>query len=80
MFRASSASSQFKGTSNVKHKPKRKRTAKPSTDKMVRRNVTFSVRHATLLDLERERSGVPTATLLRQLIDKHFGKTGGGKP
>lgn len=62
----------------MKHKPKHRR--KPSTDKMVRRNVTFSTRHTTLLDKERSKSGVPTATLLRQLIDKHFSKAGGGKP
>ena len=67
------------GEATVKHKPKRKRTTKPGTDKMVRRNVTFSVRHATLLDREREKTSVPTATLLRQLIDKHFDKAG-GKP
>lgn len=63
----------------MKHKPKRKRTTNPGTGKMVRRNVTFSTRHATLLDSEREKTRVPTATLLRQLIDKHFGKAG-GKP
>ena len=54
---------------------KRKRRPRPAKDKMVRRNVTFSTRHATLLDREREQSGVPTATLLRQLIDRHFKKT-----
>ena len=65
---------------------KRKRqVTKPVTyvsAKMVRRNVTFTARHATLLDRERERSGVPTATLLRQLIEQHFSKAGagGGKP
>lgn len=65
--------------------PKRKRrstkpaTTTTTTNRMVRRNVTFSTRHATLLDLERERSGVPTATLLRQLIEQHFSKAGGGK-
>ena len=58
--------------------PKRKRQIiKPSKDRMVRRNVTFTDRHATLLDRERERSGVPTATLLRQLIEQHFSKAGG---
>ena len=60
--------------------PKRKRRSttptKQAQAKMVRRNVTFSTRHATLLDRERERSGVPTATLLRQLIEQHF-KAGG---
>lgn len=61
--------SSTKPTKHTKHAAK--------TDKMVRRNVTFSVRHATLLDRERERSGVATSTLLRQLIDKHFSKAGG---
>lgn len=56
---------------------KRKHRTKPTDTKMVRRNVTFSARHATLLDRERERSGVPTATLLRQLIEQHFSKAGG---
>ena len=62
---------------------KRKRqVTRPTNDRMVRRNVTFTARHAWLLDRERERSGVPTATLLRQLIEQHFSKAGagGGKP
>jgi hypothetical protein len=61
----------------VKHK--KKQPIRTKSDKMVRRNVTFSPKHATLLDLEREQSGVPTATLLRQLIDNHFKKAGGGR-
>lgn len=56
---------------------RKRRSTKSTKSKMVRRNVTFSPRHATLLDREREQSGVPTATLLRQLIDRHFGKAGG---
>ena len=58
----------------AKHKQHRRKTAK---DKMVRRNVTFSRKHAALLDQERERTEVPTATLLRQLIDRHFSRTEG---
>ena len=55
-------------------KPAGPKCRKPAKDKMIRRNVTFSRKHAALLDREREQSGVPTATLLRQMIDRHFGK------
>jgi hypothetical protein len=64
----------------VNHNRRSTKHAKPAKQaqaKMVRRNVTFSARHATLLDQERERSGVATSTLLRQLIEQHFGKAGG---
>ena len=55
-----------------KHRSNKHAGATAAHAKMVRRNVTFTDRHATLLDRERERSGVPTATLLRQLIESYF--------
>ena len=41
---------------------------------MIRLNISFTEKQAKQLDRERERTGIPTSTLLRRLIDEYLTK------